>query len=127
MSKFQVQVNWPVDNEWVAGNERAKIVVGAETIRATELVATGLAGCLGMTFSGHLERMGYRVGAIDVQVEAIRADETPTVFTGFIVNITVRPGLAADVLQAALDQTKAACPVYATLCKCTEIEIKVNA
>lgn len=97
--------------------------MGGEAPRPTELVTAGLAGCAGLTFKGVLDKMGVAYDRIVVDIEAQRAAERPTVFTGFKVVFHVwGKDLKPERVQRALEMAEKYCPVLQTLVKACPVE-----
>jgi putative redox protein len=94
----------------------AKVTVGGEGPRATDLVLMAVAGCSGATLKAIMGRDGLNPDVIDMTVEGVRSETSPKRFTDIHVHYTVAcEGLSPEKLQHYLNLTEKVCPVVQSL------------
>lgn len=130
-----------VDARWVEGKEfetttdsghhivtDSTVLSGGKNRGASpmELMLVGLAGCTGMDVIDILKKKRQTVKGLQVQVEGMRSEGTPSVYHEIEVSYTVRgKNIAADAVKHAihLSETKY-CSVGAMLGKTAKIKTR---
>lgn len=95
----------------------AKAEVGGDEdgFRPIELIAVGLAGCTAMDVISILKKKRQNVTAFDVEVDAVRAEDHPRVFTSAVIeyHITGKGLDEAAIVRSIELSTKRYCPAQA--------------
>ena len=83
--------------------------------RPLELIAMGLAGCTAMDVISILQKKRQNVTAFDVEVDAVRAEDHPRVFTSAVIeyHITGKGLNEAAVVRSIELSTMRYCPAQA--------------
>lgn len=79
-----------------------KLVEDPNGFRPTELVLTGLGGCMSIDVLSILEKSKQKVDEFDVEVAATRRDEVPGLFKDIVITIKVKGDVKASKLEQAI-------------------------
>jgi len=100
-----------------------KLVDNPIGFRPTELVLTGLGGCMSIDVLSILEKSKQVVASFDVKVNATRRDEVPGLFKDIIITITVGGEVKESKLQQAIRLSEEKyCTVYKIVEKTANIK-----
>jgi len=100
-----------------------KLVDNPIGFRPTELVLTGLGGCMSIDVLSILEKSKQEVASFDVKVNATRRDEVPGLFKDIIITIIVEGEVKESKLQQAIRLSEEKyCTVYKIVEKTANIE-----
>jgi putative redox protein len=93
-------------------------------LRPTEMVLLGLGGCTAFDVVMILERMREKITALDIELEAERAEEDPKVFTHvkLIYKLTGRGLKPANVERALNLSAEKYCSISMMIAKTAKIE-----
>lgn len=96
---------------FVASNEVSQFDVcaseslekGNSGFRPMELVLEGLAGCMSIDVLSILYKQRQVVSKFEVEVDAVRAEEVPSIFETIRIHIAISGNIAIDKLERAIE------------------------
>lgn len=102
-----------------------KLVDNPVGFRPTELVLTGLGGCMSIDVLSILAKSKQKVESFDVSVSGTRREEVPGLFKDVVITITVSGDVKKDKLEQAIRLSEETyCTVFKIVEKTASISTK---